>query len=440
MSLHDRFGLTLSGSDARAIPHYDLALSSLLLLRDDPMSQVNAAIADDPGLVMAHVLKGILCVLSTEKSLLPVANSALASALALAASANPRERAHLQALAQWTNGCLSAANVHWESVLVRYPDDALAMFAAHQTDFFLGQSGELRDRVARRLPDLKAGSTVHGHYLAMYAFGLEEMGDYANAEATGRAALEIDPHDIWAVHAVAHVMEMGNRIDEGIAWVQARSRDWASRSFFSGHLWWHQALFYFDRQQWPEVLRLYDERLRLHDSAVVMDLLDASALLWRLMLHGVNVGNRWLRISELWEPRLKDGWYAFNDYHAMMAFVCAGRQDLIADLLAVMEQSASAANDNGATTQTVGLPAARALRAFGEARFDDAVSLLAPVKAIAARAGGSHAQRDLLAQTLIAAAQRSGQNKLARSLLNERLALKPQSPLNRDWMARVSAN
>jgi hypothetical protein len=62
---------------------------------------------------------------------------------------------------------------------------------------------------------------------------------------------------------------------------------------------------------------------------------------------------------------------------------------------------------------------------------------LAPIKAIAARAGGSHAQRDLIAQTLLAAAEKAGQHRLARSLLNERLALKPNSTLNRTWMRRV---
>jgi hypothetical protein len=63
---------------------------------------------------------------------------------------------------------------------------------------------------------------------------------------------------------------------------------------------------------------------------------------------------------------------------------------------------------------------------------------LAPIKAIAARAGGSHAQRDLIAQTLLAAAEKAGQQRLARSLLNERLALKPNSILNRSWMRRVA--
>jgi hypothetical protein len=60
-----------------------------------------------------------------------------------------------------------------------------------------------------------------------------------------------------------------------------------------------------------------------------------------------------------------------------------------------------------------------------------------PIRYVAARAGGSHAQRDLLAMTCIEAAHRAGEHRLARALLNERLALKPSSPHNWLWLARA---
>jgi hypothetical protein len=75
--------------------------------------------------------------------------------------------------------------------------------------------------------------------------------------------------------------------------------------------------------------------------------------------------------------------------------------------------------------------------AYCERRFDDAVALLMPLRAIAARAGGSHAQRDVLTQTLIRAAERAGRAGLAVSLLNERTALKPRSSLARLWRERA---
>ncbi len=144
-------------------------------------------------------------------------------------------------------------------------------------------------------------------------------------------------------------------------------------------------------------------------------------------------------MAEAWEPRIDDAWYAFNDTHAMMAFAGAGRRDLAQRLLTVMQRTAAASTDNGTMTRTVGLPVANAILAYAEGRHADAVDLLTPVKAIAARAGGSHAQRDLIAQTLVSAAEKSGQVRLARALLNERLAIKPRSALNQSWMGRVAS-
>ena len=435
--MHDCFGLPLTAGDAAAVRHYDSALRKLLVLRNDPVAEVDAALRIDPGMVMGHVLKGLLCVLGTEKSLLADAHSALKAGLAVATGATPREHGHLAALSAWVGGRLHEACACWERVLVAQPDDALAMFAAHQGDFFLGQSSELRDRVARRLPDIESGTALEGYYLGMHAFGLEEMGDYARAEESGRKAVQRDAQDAWATHAVAHVLEMTNRVDDGVSWLTATAPGWATDNFFAVHNWWHLALYHMDEQRWSEVLRLYDERVRGADSSVVLDMLDASALLWRLKLHGVDVGWRWQRMVEVWEPRIDDAWYAFNDCHAMMAFAGAGREDLAQRLLAVMERATCGEGDNAAVTRSVGLPVARALWAFAQGDYGPSADLLAPVKAVAARAGGSHAQRDLLAQTLITAAERGGQTALARALLNERLMSKPQSALNRAWMGRA---
>jgi tetratricopeptide (TPR) repeat protein len=438
MRYRDQFNVPLTACDPSAVRHYDAAVSKLMTFNNDPVAEVDTATTIDPGLVMGHVLKGLLCVLGTEKCLLPDAQAALAAGRAACRDATGREARHLHGLECWIDGRLHDACAAWEDILVEQPDDALAMLAAHQGDFFLGQSSELRDRVARRLASVDRGSRLEGYYLGMHAFGLEEMGDYARAEEAGRRAVESDRRDAWAIHAVAHVMEMTGRVDDGQQWLSTRSDDWSTDNFFAVHNWWHLALYYFDQQRWNEVLELYDTRVRGTDSVVIMDMLDASSLLWRLKLHEVNVGDRWQRMAEAWEPRVDDGWYSFNDVHAMMAFAGAGRRDLSQQLLQTMEGSATRPGDNGAMTRAVGLPVARAILAYSEGRYAEAIELLAPVKAIAARAGGSHAQRDLLAQTLASAAEKAGRRSLARSLLNERLALKPGSALNRAWMQRVA--
>jgi hypothetical protein len=168
-----------------------------------------------------------------------------------------------------------------------------------------------------------------------------------------------------------------------------------------------------------------------------MELLDASALLWRLKVYGVDVGNRWQSLADAWEPRIGEAWYAFNDMHAMMAFAGAERFDLAHRLIGVLEHTAVTHTENGTVTRAIGLPASAALLAYAENRHSEAVTLLGPVRTLAAGAGGSHAQRDVLAQTLLSAAEKAGQIQLARALLNERLALRPTSSLNQTWMERV---
>src|SRR3712207_7773522 len=62
-------------------------------------------------------------------------------------------------------------------------------------------------------------------------------------------SLEINRHDPWAQHAVAHVLETQGRIDEGIAWMSSFTDTWDKcNSMLYTHNWWHIALYYLDRK------------------------------------------------------------------------------------------------------------------------------------------------------------------------------------------------
>jgi tetratricopeptide (TPR) repeat protein len=438
MGFVDQFGVPLTAADGVAVRQLDVAVSKLLAFSNDPLAEIDRAIAFDSRLPMGYVVKGLLYALSTDRSLLPEAWAALAAGKDAAVGACAREISHVAAIETWLRGKFTDACAVWEDILVEYPNDAIAMFAAHQGDFLLGRSSELRDRVARRLPDIDKGSALEGYYMGMYAFGLEEMADYDRAADMGHCAVERDRHDAWAIHAVAHVLEMTNRIEEGEQWLSSRVSDRSIDSSLAVHIAWHLGLFYLDQGRWDRALELYDARIRRPQSTMVMELLDASALLWRLTLQRVPVANRWQDAAAVWEPHIEDAWYAFNDMHAMMAFAGAGRADLARRLIGVLEATAALPSENGAMTREIGLPVAAALFAYSEERYATVVECLRPVIPIAARAGGSHAQRDVLAQTLVSAAEKSGQIRLARALLNERLEIRPRSALNQAWMRRAA--
>jgi hypothetical protein len=232
-------------------------------------------------------------------------------------------------------------------------------------------------------------------------------------------------------------MEMQGRIREGINWLTSRQRAWAPNNAFAFHNWWHLALYYWDQGDIPQVLALYDGKIRPADSQVPLEMIDASALLWRLHLRGIDVGKRWSALAQSWEACAEDAYYAFNDVHAVMAFAAADRMDLATKTLAAMEGCACGDETNAMMTREVGLPVARAIVAFVHGRYAEALELLLPVRAIANRFGGSNAQRDLIHLTLVEAALRGGRLKLARALVAERTLLKASSQFNQLLRARV---
>ena len=79
MTQRDQFGVVVTSGDAAAVRQFDVAVGKLMTFNNDPVAEVDKATSIDPGLVMGHVLKGLLCVLGTEKSLLPDARAALAA-------------------------------------------------------------------------------------------------------------------------------------------------------------------------------------------------------------------------------------------------------------------------------------------------------------------------------------------------------------------------
>lgn len=85
----------------------------------------------------------------------------------------------------------------------------------------------------------------------------------------------------------------------------------------------------------------------------------------------------------------------------------------------------------------VGLPLMRGMLALARGDADSAVDVLYPARQQAQRFGGSHAQRDLIDQTLLAAAARGQRRALGRALLNERRMAKPATPLTRHWIEQL---
>ncbi|WP_163558008.1 tetratricopeptide repeat protein [Halomonas sp. NO4] len=435
--LTDRQGNPLPGATAETLTLYNRAIDAFNIYRGDPVTPLDQAIQAAPDFIMARLARAYLFALATEPDAAAIARTDLAAIKG--SRLNDREASHAAALEQLLAGEWSAAGLALDRHNLRYPHDLLALQAGHLIDFYRANARNLRDRLARVLPRWSSDMPGHSIALGMYAFGLEETGDYARAEETGRQALDGQPLDCWAHHAVAHVMEMQGRAQDGIGWMRAREPYWSGDdNLFKVHNWWHLALCYLDLGQTDEALALYDGPIREARSAVALDMVDASALLWRLTLTGQDVGERWQELADAWDAHADGQLYPFNDWHAVMAYLGAGRADRVAALRAALGD-AGHSPETAAWARRIGLPLVEGFVAFWHGDHAAAAERLHPARFIANAFGGSHAQRDIIDWTLTEAALRGGNRELAEGLANERLALKPHSPLNRDFLRRATA-
>jgi hypothetical protein len=431
-----------SGCDsAAAHAAFERALWRLMSFYDTPLADLDMAIAEAPGWALPRAVRAGFLTGLTEPGMLPEAQRQLSAAQDLLSGASPRERAHVEAVQALLEGRWQQAVRIWDDLLIDHPRDALALQWAHSWDFYRGDATGLRLRPARVLPAWEEADPLYPHVLALHAFGLEECNLYPQAEETGRRVLMLDGRSPWAIHAVAHVMEMQGRFEAGAAWLRLHQPAWVDNGFAT-HLWWHKGLFRLEALDTEGVLRLVDMHLSGDNLKVTLHRVDAAALLWRLHLLGQDVRAHATSLVAGWRlPDAHAGHYAFNDVHAVLALLLAGEparaEAWVARCAERVLNAEEARRSNHAMAREVGLPLMRGLLALARGDADAAVELIYPVRSVAQRFGGSHAQRDLIDQTLLGAAARGQRPALARALLNERRMAKPETPLTRHWMAQL---
>ncbi len=378
-----------------------------------------------PEFSMAQAIKGLSLLMLGRRELQPMAHDALVAAKEFYADALPRERLYVDALEVWLAGHPSHAAACMERVLDHHPTDALAMKLSHGIRFIMGDSHGMRKSVERVMPAYGTDHAAHGYLLGCHAFALEETGSYERAEIIGRQALWTAPDDAWGLHAVAHVHDMTGNAAGGLEWLKGREDAWAHCNNFRYHVWWHKALMHLDLGQMDEALQLYDHEVRKDKTDDYRDISNATSLLMRLELEGVDVKNRWEELSDLCANRTEDGSLIFADLHYLLAL--AGRDKkaetsrMIARIHADGERSATEPEQRMANP---GATTALGLEAFGEGDYSLAFKHLSHARKSFPLAGGSHAQRDVFERVTIDAGIRAGQWGTVEEILNDRCAIR----------------
>ena len=431
-------GLGLTAASAAAAGAFDHLVEGFLKYRLDAPLRLKALLALDPDAPMAHVLKGSFAMLAYKASAVPAALAAADKAATLAA--NPREQAHIAALRAWAAEDVDRALALWAGIVAEHPHDLVAFRFHHFAAFWMGRAAEMRDVAERAHARWDAGMPGHGNMLSCRAFAAEECGDYATAELSGRAAVALDPADLWAIHAVAHTLEMQGRRHEGVAWVDGLRPHFAGTNNIQHHVLWHQALYHLELGNHAAVLRLYDEGFRDLESPVTqmqpdlyIDCQNAASMLWRLQRQGVEVGQRWVELADKAEARIGDNLSIFTLPHWMMALVATGRFDAAARMLEAMRGGSA-----GSALRDAALPVCEAILRHGQGDAAGAVAAMRPALGGIYRLGGSHAQQDVLEQFFLTAARDAGDEGAQRLLLERVAGRHPVPPARRVGYAEAA--
>jgi tetratricopeptide (TPR) repeat protein len=426
--LTDCRGLTINCANQAALDIYESSLLDLWNYRLQAPKILKGALEHDPNFPMALILRGYILSMLESIVVRPKMLACVEHARSQLDESHVRERLHADALEGLATGNTNRACESWEAILASFPHDLLALKMHHHASFWTGRSYVIRNTVTGVFDVWDASMPGYSFVLGMMCFAFEECGDYTKAEQYGRRALDMNGDDLWAVHSVAHVFEMQGRIDEGITLLDRDPAEWADRNPFQGHNWWHLALFALEKGDYEFVLNTYDERIITSNTEFFLDIQNGASLLKRLELLGVDVGNRWDGLVAYAEQQIDDHVLSFTDLHSCIALAAAKKSDALDRFMASLRSFAKTPDNYCASiTDDIVIPICEGIIAFEAGDNEQAADCLWPLRDRWSPIGGSHAQRDIFTQVLIEATIQARQYDRARTLLSQRLTVKPQS-------------
>lgn len=420
----DVLGNTTTLSNDRAASAWTDLMEGVLAHSKRAADALQAVIDADPNFAQVHAVKGLVLMTLGRGELVGPARECLAKAEAAALVNMPTEReaGFGEALRHWLAGNPDLAADRLDAIVAANPRDLMAMKFAHAVRFIIGDQTGLMRSVSRVASEISDDTPFAGYVFGCKSFALEENGYYEEAELTGRKAVVLAPQDAWGLHAVAHVLEMTGRADEGYHWL-SHDPQFEHCNNFGFHIYWHRALFALELGKVSEVLRLHDTAIRAVQTDDYRDISNGASLLQRLELEGVDVGDRWIELADLAARRVADRRLVFADLHYLLALLGAERaadaEALVANLVA--DGQTGKAYDSRVARQC-GTDLAQGLVDFAAGRYANATERLMRARETRQMMGGSHAQRDVFEQITLEALLRSGDLTRAETILRARLS------------------
>jgi len=382
------------------------ALDRFLRAAGNPMPDAQACLDRQPTRAAGYLLRLGIAVAAKDVPSLAIVDETLRAAEHVSLHWTARERAHLAAARAWRHGEPLIAAERYAAILRTWPHDLLALRLAQSCYFFLGQTSALREVVDLVWHWWRKDMPGFQYVLAMAAFACAETGESRRARALAEQALEIEPMFPGAIHTMAHAMAD----DPALAarWLREHRAHWQVDSRMRAHIAWHLATFEVEAGNPIRALELLDRELLPASMSASGDAADATALLWRLQLDGIDPGRRWRTLSDSWATHSTPGFWGVLDVHAVIAFHAAGHGDRARRHVAAIELHAQGGTYAAEIARNVTCPALRAIGAFAAEEWQSAAAQLRMVLPSLARLGGSQAQHEIFTRMLRYAQLRRG--------------------------------
>lgn len=432
----DQHDLDVTASCDRSLRELERFGDALLGFSQD--AECIVALADtDPDCPVAQAYAAQFFASADTRAGMRDAQKYLDRARTLAPTALPRERGIISAAEYWCASQRRSAAAVLEQVLDDHPTDIISAKWAQSLHFDTGNPAGILRAPLKVADACDANAYLHG----MLAFGYEECHLLNEAERAVHRALGIRRSEPWAHHAMAHINEARNTMDDGIRFMMDVSDTWTGlTSFMTTHNWWHVCLFLIDLDRAGEALELYDRSVWGMNRGCVQDQINAISLLCRLERIGIDIGARWEDVAAHVERNSHDQVSVFLDLQFLYALARA-RPDEARKMQARMEdRAATIAGEERAPWQDVALPAAMGVIALADGDFAAAAHHLGLARPFLQSIGGSHAQRELLTLFYIDALRGAGQWERVQQILSQRHRARPRTSWIRNQLHDAYAN
>ena len=423
----DHRGHTITTTSKDAATKFSDAVERFVQRQINVVSILQESIDADPHCAMSQATFGLMLHGARNTGFKASMQTTLEKARATASGSSRREQHYVNALSCACDGDLHATVDCFENILKQHPNDLLALTLAQGELFWLGemqQSSRLSASVAK---DWREDIPGYSEFLGLRAFDLEETGNYKDAEAAGRKAVSLRHTNVWGAHAVAHVLLMQRRHQEGLDWLTDKQSSWSQTNQMKFHIWWHQCLFHLERNEYDALLEHYDRWIRNRNDDLVIampdlyiDIQNGASMLWRLEHSGVDVGDRWQEMAELAIHRLEDMSSPFTSAHYAVILAATGQHEQCDRLIEHMRAFAKNSKQTLSQRYTdAAIPAAEGAVAHRKGNYKKTLTIMLPARHHLWQMGGSHAQQDLFHQIMVDAAVKLKQHDTAALLLQE---------------------